>query len=114
MFTGTPYEAVAEPSKVESVIAMLPTGPEGGRELWKLNHYYDRLDEFDQSHGLPRNPFAGPAAASDWELHNLSLDPEERDNRYGQSPIAEAELQSILETEREAKRLLPRLRNPSR
>jgi arylsulfatase A-like enzyme len=112
MFTGNSYEAIAEPSKVESVIAMLSTGPEGARELWKLNHYYDRLEEFDQAHDLPRNPFAGPAADSDWELHNLTLDPEERDNRHGRSPTAMAELQSMLETEREAKRLLPRLRNP--
>ena len=111
MFSGKPYEAVAQPSKVESVIAMLSTGPEGSTELWKLNHYYDRLDEFDQAHDLPRNPFAGPPADSDWELHNLTLDPEERDNRHGKSPKAMAELQDILETEREAKRLLPRLRN---
>jgi arylsulfatase A-like enzyme len=112
MFTGKPYEAVAEPSKVESIIATLPTGPAGTSELWKLNHYYDRLDEFDQTHDLPPNPFAGPAAAPEWELHNLTLDPEERDNRHGKSPDALAELKGILETEREAKRLLPRLRNP--
>ena len=61
MFTGSPYGPMPEPSKVESVVAVLPTGTDGSNELWKLNHYYERLDDFDQAHDLPRNPFAGRA-----------------------------------------------------
>jgi len=50
--------------------------------VWKLNHYYERLDEFDRAHGLPpANPFAPPPAEPAWELHNLTADPEERRNR---------------------------------
>ncbi len=111
MFTGQPYEAIPQPSKVESVVAVLPTGTDGSNELWKLNHYYERLDDFDQAHDLPRHPFAGEPADAEWELHNLTLDPEERDNRWGKTDAAMAELQRILEDERDAKRLVPRLRN---
>ncbi len=64
-FTGDPFEPVGEPAKVESVITRLPTGAGGTREVWKLNHTYDRLPE-------PRQ--------SQWELHNLTADPEERSN----------------------------------
>ncbi len=110
MFTGSPYEAVPEPSKVESVVALLPTGTDGSNELWKLNHYYERLDDFDQAHDLPANPFAGAPADAEWEVHNLTLDPEERDNRWGKTDAA-MDLQRILEDERDAKRLVPRLRN---
>ena len=70
-------------SHVESVISTLPTGGGGAAELWKLNRYYDRLDEWDEAHGLRTNPFAAPAAEPDFELHNLSADPEERANRAG-------------------------------
>ena len=55
-------------------------------ELWKLNHYYERLDEWNADHGIAANPFAGPAADPLFELHNLSTDPEERHNRAGGRP----------------------------
>ncbi len=112
MLTGEPYEAVAFPSHVETVIATVPTGPDGAGELWKLSHYYERLDDWDAAHGLPRPPFAGPAAEPLFELHNLTADPEERHNRAGDAPAALRRLQSVLDDEREAKRLLPALRNP--
>lgn len=111
LFTGKAYDGVPEPSKIESVIATLPTGPEGRGELWKLNHYYERLDDFDEAHGVAPNPFAGPAADPVWELHNLTLDPEERHDLHAQAAAALAELQRVLDAEREAKRLVPRLRN---
>jgi len=112
-FTGQALEPVPAPNHIESVIATLPTGPDGALELWKLNHYYERLGEFEAAHGLPANPFAPPAAEPRWELHNLSADPEERSNRAAQAPEAARQLQGILEAEREAKRLVPQLRNPS-
>ena len=49
-------------------------------ELWKFNHYYERLDEWNAAHGIAKNPFAGPAAEPFFELHNLTTDPEERHN----------------------------------
>ncbi len=109
MFSGAPYEAVGEPAKVESVITELATGPEGGRELWKLNHYYERLDEWNVSHGIPANPFAGAAAGADWELYNLSLDPEERTNLATSAGTPISGLRSELDAQREAKRKLPAL-----
>jgi arylsulfatase A-like enzyme len=112
VLTGEPYEAVAFPSHVETVIATVPTGPDGAGELWKLSHYYERLDDWDAAHGLPGRPFAGPAAEPLFELHNLTADPEERHNRAGDAPAALRRLQSVLDDEREAKRLLPALRNP--
>ena len=62
IISGEPYEPVGAPSRVESVIAALPTGEGGGEELWKLNHYHERLDDWDVAHGLPTNPFAPEAA----------------------------------------------------
>ena len=113
VLTGEPFDAVGYPSHVESVIATLPTGPDGGEELWKLNHYYERLDEWDADHGIPANPFAGPAAEPSWELHNLTTDPEERSNVVSDRADALSSLRSVLDEQREAKRLLPSLRNPS-
>jgi hypothetical protein len=99
------------PTHDESVITSLPTGAGNAAEVWKLNHYYERLDEFDQAHGLPTNPFAGPPADAAWELHNLSADPEERRNRVRDDADVLRDLQGVLDEQRECKRRLPRLRN---
>ena len=80
-----------------------------GSELWKLNHYYERLDEWNVSHGIPANPFAGAAAEADWELYNLSLDPEERTNLATSAGTPISGLRSELDAQREAKRKLPAL-----
>jgi hypothetical protein len=48
-----------------------------------------------------------------FELHNLSTDPEERQNLAEDAPAARRQLLTILDTERDAKRRLPALRNPS-
>jgi len=113
VLTGVPYEPIPEPSKVEAVITHLPTGADGADELWKLNHYYERLDEFDRDHGVPPDPFAGPSAESQWELHNLTRDPEERRNLEGSSAAVSSELRGILDEQRQLKRLVPELRNPA-
>ena len=34
----------------------LPTGADGAAELWKLNHYYERLDEWNAEHGMAPDP----------------------------------------------------------
>jgi len=117
LFTGATFEAVGEPThaptSIESVLTTLATGPDGRDELWKLNHYYERLDDWNQAHGIPAPPFAGPAAQPLYELHNLTADPEERHNRAADEPSALSALQSVLEAQREAKRLVPSLRNPA-
>ena len=112
VLTGAPFDAVSYPSHVESVIATLPTGDGGSDELWKLNHYYERLDDWNEAHGIPKNPFAAAPADPIFELHNLSADPEERTNRVGRDNGPLSRMQSLLDTEREAKRRLPSLRNP--
>jgi arylsulfatase A-like enzyme len=94
VLTGERFDALDVPARIESVIATLPTGEAGAPELWKLNHYHD-----GDVHG----------AAADWELHNLTVDPEERHNRAGDAAAAATltDLRELLDREREAKRLLP-------
>jgi len=111
ILTGKPFEPVPAPVSIESVIATLPTGEAGSAELWKLNHYYDRLDDWYAAQGVAPNPFRGPAAESDWELHNLTADHEERHNRASDTPGALSAMKSVLEAERDAKRRIPLLRN---
>ncbi len=48
-----------------------------------------------------------------YELHNLTADPEERHNLVAGAPDALGQLRTILGTERDVKRLLPRHRNPA-
>ena len=113
LFTNEAYECVAEPAKVESVITHLPTGPDGTPELWKLNHYYDRLDDWSAAQGVAANPFAPPAAEEQWELHNLTADPEERTDLAAANGTPISELRTLLEKERDNKRLLPTVRTPA-
>jgi arylsulfatase A-like enzyme len=112
ILTGEPFDAVEHPSNIEMVITSLPTGADGTRELWKLNHYYERLDEWNADHGIAPNPFAPPAAEPVFELHNLSADPQERHNRAGDDPAVLSQLQSVLSAQRDEQRLVPTLRNP--
>jgi arylsulfatase A-like enzyme len=112
VLTGVPFDAVEHPSNIEMVITSLPTGADGMQELWKLNHYYERLDEWNADHGIAPNPFAAPPAEPVFELHNLSSDPQERHNRAGDDPSVLSQLQSVLAAERDVQRLVPRLRNP--
>lgn len=109
ILTGEAYDSLDAPARVESVLTTLPTGEGGSPELWKLNHYFERLDEWNAEHGISAPLGAGPATESAWELHNLSVDPEERHNRIDEAPEALSSLRSVLEDQREAKRLLPLL-----
>ena len=111
IINGKPFDPVSPPINIESVVATLPTGQGGARELWKLNHYYERLDDWYSAQGIAPKPFQGPAAESDWELHNLTVDPEERHNRAFDDPVAMSQMRSVLESERDAKRRIPMLRN---
>jgi arylsulfatase A-like enzyme len=113
ILTAKPFEALTPPAFIESVIATLPTGADGQGELWKLNHYYERLDEWNAEHGIAANPFAAPAAEPVWEMHNLTADPQERHNRAGDAPAELSQMQSVLDLQRDEKRLVPSLRNPA-
>jgi arylsulfatase A-like enzyme len=111
LLNGTPFDAVGQPSNIESVITTLPTGSNGTEELWKLNHYYERLDDWYEHKGFAKSPFLAPPADPIFELHNLTADPVERHNRAADSNGALSQLVSLLDSQREAKRLLPALRN---
>jgi arylsulfatase A-like enzyme len=110
VLTGEPFGALAPPTCIESVVTGLPTGPDGASELWKLNHYYERLDEWNAEHRMPPAPTAGPLAEPAWELHNLTADPEERHNLVDDAGGALSRMKGVLEEQREEKRLLPSLR----
>lgn len=112
VLTGDAFDAVDPPCFIESVVAPLPTGADGVVELWKLNHYYERLDEWDAEHGRAPSPFAGPAAEPAWELHNLTADPQERHNLADDTAAPLGDLQAVLAAERDAKRIVPSMRNP--
>jgi len=97
--TRAPFTQVSGPANIESVIATLPTGSGGARELWKFNRYEAGPDDAD-----PEATFT--------EVHNLSTDPEERHN-LAQDPTAPiGQLQALLDVERATKRLTPRWANP--
>ncbi len=106
-FTGEPFAPVAPPAKVESVIAHLETGAEGAVELWKLNRYYDEMapDGSDAGEGGE----GGAPVASQWELHNLTIDPEERTNVVVTDAAVTDRLRALLDAERSTKRLTPTL-----
>jgi len=106
-FSGEPFDAVGPPAKVESVVARLDTGADGGGELWKLNRYYDQLDPDGADAGTGGE--SGDPIASQWELHNLTTDPEERSNRASTDAAVADRLRTLLDAERTAKRLTPSL-----
>jgi arylsulfatase A-like enzyme len=107
VLTGEPFASLDPPACIESVVASLPTGRDGASELWKLNHYYERLDDWNAEHGQRVDQSRAPAAEPAWELHNLTADPEERHNVCGAAPEALAQMRTVLETQRDQKRLLP-------
>ncbi len=84
--SGEAFKPVGPPSSVESVIA------EVDGTLWKLNHYYDATEK---------------TGDEEWELHDLSSDPEERTDRSGDTDAPLDRLRELLLTERSTKRLEP-------
>jgi len=106
LFSGKPYEAVQQPSNIESVITTLLTGPSGAEEIWKLNRYYESRD----TGGEPLAPESGTV----FELHKLSTNPEERANHADEHAEVLAQLQALLVSERQSKRRLPSRRHRDR
>ena len=78
IFSGAPFEAVGAPSNIESVIATLPTGP-AAPELWKLNHYYERLDDWYEDMAFAES-VPGPGSRPHLRAAQPHPDPEERHN----------------------------------
>lgn len=108
-FTGAPYEPVAEPCKVESVVVNLPGGRgEHPAGLWKLNHYYQRLADWEDAHGTAP-PVVPEPVDDEWELYDLAADPEERTNRASSAPEMMARLRGVLDEVREHARRVPSL-----
>jgi hypothetical protein len=96
-FTGAPYEPVPAPCKVESVVSTSP-GHDGDAHLWKLNRYYEDVVED-----------VGP---EEWELHDLTADPEERHDLASEGHAQLAPLRAILAETRARSRRVPLAANP--
>jgi arylsulfatase A-like enzyme len=69
------------------------------------------VDDWYVDRGVAPSPFAGPAAESFLELHNVTRDPEERTNIAVSHVDEVAQTRVILDAQRDAKRLLPSHRN---
>ena len=105
---GMPYQSVVQPCHVETVIALLPTGP--GRELqkWKYSRYFDNVQFWTSPGSSPRQDVVtivnGPQnqagsktadttvkttpAADQTEVDNLGADPLELTNLAGSTDPA--------------------------
>jgi choline-sulfatase len=134
-FTGQMYESVIQPNHVETVIALLATGPGGAVEKWKYSRYTDQpqfwsdpqgsssgtaaTDVVTMVNGVLTNP--GPKTAEttvkdtpvpeELEAYNLARDPLELHNLAGSSDpavvAALAELAAMLVAQCASKRLTP-------
>jgi arylsulfatase A-like enzyme len=107
-FTGEPFVPVAAPGNIESVIVPLPDDEDGAPRLWKLSQYYDRLDDWEASHRVAAPAPDGPEPVpSQWELYDLSHDPEERHNLWSSADAPVDRLRQVLELAREDNRRVP-------
>ena len=131
---GLPYQPVDQPNCVETVVTYLPTGPGGERERWKYSRYWDNPDFWttpnvqDVFTFVPgpvnrpgtrvatttvkaANPTGGQVAppADQFEMYNVTRDPAEMDNLYGNRTHAQTQalLVARLNEERTTKRLSP-------
>ncbi len=128
---GMPYQSVVQPCHVETVIALLPTGP--GRELqkWKYSRYFDNVQFWTSPASSPPQDVvtivngpqnqAGPKtadttvkttpAADQTEVYNLGADPLELTNLAGSTDPAIAaviaQLASLLAEQGSKKRQIP-------
>ncbi|MGH9096940.1 MAG: sulfatase-like hydrolase/transferase [Acidimicrobiales bacterium] len=107
-FTGEPFVPVAAPANIESVIVPLPDVEDGAPRLWKLSQYYDRLEDWGASQGVaPPAPDGPEPVPSQWELYDLSHDPEERNNLWSSADAPVDRLRQVLDLAREDNRRVP-------
>ncbi|MDA2987079.1 MAG: sulfatase-like hydrolase/transferase [Actinomycetota bacterium] len=134
-WNGNYYQPVIQPNHLETVIAMLPTGADGGKQRWKLTRYWDNpqfwttpgfRDVQNYTEGSANAPgektttttvkYAKPVlgqsgpAEDEWECYNVDDDPMELTNLYGDARYADtiAELKIMLQQQVDAKRIEPR------
>lgn len=132
--TGMPYLPVNQPNCVETVVAYLPTGAGGVKERWKYSRYWDNPQFWSQPNvqdvqtmvsgpvNQPGakvaqttvkalNPTSGQVAppADEFELYNVTTDPAEMSNLYGNPQFSRTQqvMVDLLAAERSAKRLTP-------
>lgn len=98
--SGEPFEAVPPPAAVESVVADLDG------VIWKLNRYYSSEPGGDVDTPDPSR-IPGEGGPEDLELHDLTDDPGERDNRAADPTAPLAAMRDLLAARRGAQRLEP-------
>jgi arylsulfatase A-like enzyme len=107
---GFEYEPIAEPSKVEAVIARLDLGD--GPRLWKYARAYEHSQVADPSQTQPKRE------TTEAELYDLERDPTEATNLAHETLLGRQEiprsqrerLDALLSTERAKKALHPNYR----
>lgn len=130
---GTPYNSVAQPNHIETVIAYLQTGQNNNNELWKFSRYFDN-PQFWSKPGIEdqlteieyQSPITQQVTISvskmtkrtnpiteQYELYNLSKDPLETKNLADPSNVnvrtglIQSIMMGLLIEQREQKRLTP-------
>lgn len=132
---GMTYRPVDQPNCVETVVSYLPTGPDGERQRWKYSRYWDNPQMWTTPNVQdvqtfvpgrinvpgPRvaettvkalNPTGGQIAPppDQFELYNVTDDPGEMTNLYGDPAYSEVQAIMVnqLNRQRTLKRLQPR------
>jgi choline-sulfatase len=133
-WNGVNYAAVAQPNHIETVVATLPTGPDGAKERWKYTRYWDNPAFWTSPNSQnvetitsgrfntpgPKTattnvkaaqPSAGqvPPPPDEFELYNVSADPAELSNLFGVAAWAQVQstMATLLDEQRRRKRLEP-------
>ena len=132
-WNGRMYESVVQPCHLETVIAMLPTGPSGAMQRWKYTRYFDSPQfwsspstrdavtivdgntQIPGQHKTAVTTVKTTPVADQLEIYNTSIDPLELHN-IAADPVAMAspqissivaQLQALLAAQVAAKRLTP-------
>jgi choline-sulfatase len=133
-WNGQNYPAVAQPNHIETVIANLPTGPDGAKERWKYTRYWDNPAFWTSPNSqnvetITSGRFNTPGAKTstttvkaaqptngqvapppdEFELYNVTVDPVELNNLYADPDYATVveTMSSLLSEQRTRKRLEP-------
>ena len=130
-FSSIPYHAVIQPNSIETVIAALPTGGAGRKQIWKYSRYFDN-PQFWSIPGMRKQcSIKGPfvktfnagcdyddsnktvSVPDQYEMYNISADPLEMKNLAcnGYADMYVNYIRTVLEglllNQRSRKRLYP-------